>query len=238
MAEAPITHLKLFLDEGGRHVALFSGPNESSQWLRNVPAGEALQSGWHLLPQETLITVASVQQQGFLAEGLIQTSGEQASMAWAWAMRAAALAAQQADRAAASNEPAAEAESCSRVAHFLEQAGSHATAAAEHDDIVQKRAAWLVRGVNARLTAWHANPQPEHAEAVAELFDALSREGWGASPADRDTARQNHLFWARQAATAWGQASQQAEQNGDLNGAEVGAAAVVRLLSTLAAQLP
>lgn len=235
MAKAPITHLKLFLDQGDRQVALFSGPNESSQWLRNVPADEALQSGWHLLPQETLITVESLQQQGFLAEGLIQPSGEQASMAWAWAMRAAALAAQQAERATAAHDDDAEAESCSRVVRFLEQAGSHSTAPAAHDDIVQKRAAWLVRGVNARLTAWNANPQAEHAEALAELFEALSREGWGAAQADRDTARQNQLFWARKAAAAWGQASQQAEQNGDLTRAEAGAAAVVRLLSTLAA---
>jgi hypothetical protein len=231
-----VTHLKLFVEQDKRQVALYSGPDESRDWLRNELAEVVLQSGWHLLPKESLMTLASVHEQGLLTAAFEPGSASPApSMTWAWAMRAAALAAQQADRAATANDPVSEASSCSRVVQFLEQAAGCPIDPHEHDAITQKRAAWLVRAVNARLSAWTAEARPEHAEALAQLFAALADGSWDADASDRDKAHKNHLFWRRRAAAAWSELSQQAEQNGDLAQAEASAAAVLRLLTTMAA---
>ncbi|MEB3184528.1 MAG: Nif11-like leader peptide family natural product precursor [Cyanobacteriota bacterium] len=66
-----ITHVKLFMDGGLRQVALFSGPDEQTQWLRNCPAEELLSHGWHLLPKEELISIQDVEVQGFLNPGAL-----------------------------------------------------------------------------------------------------------------------------------------------------------------------
>ncbi|MEB3235127.1 MAG: hypothetical protein VKM98_06850 [Cyanobacteriota bacterium] len=238
MAAASITHLKLFLDQTTRQVALFNGPDEAQQWLRNVPAEAVLSAGWHLLPKETLITVEEVESQGFLLPGALAPSDgpDPDNLALAWAMRAAGLAAQQAEQASAAHDAAAEASGCQRVAHFLDQAATHTAERAQLEEIAHKRAAWLVRGVNALLAAWNDSPSPEHAEALAQLFAALAEDRWNLGLPDLEQARQNHRFWSRRAAAAWADASQQAEQTGDLARAESGAAAVVRLLDALRAQ--
>lgn len=59
------------MDGGLRQVALFSGPDEQTQWLRNCPAEELLSHGWHLLPKEELISIQDVEIQGFLNPGAL-----------------------------------------------------------------------------------------------------------------------------------------------------------------------
>ena len=213
MAEASITHLRLFLDQGVRRVALFGGPDAERDWLRNDDADALLNTNWDLLPLETLLSVTAVQQQ-------------------AWSLRAAGLAAQQADQAATANDPGSEAERCSRVAALLEQA---AASTGPMQALSERRAAWLLRGVNARLNAWQANQDPAHAEALAALFGQLADGGWSNDDDELARARQNQRFWQQQALEAWSTASQQAEQCGDLAAAEAGAVAVLRQLDTLAA---
>jgi predicted ribosomally synthesized peptide with nif11-like leader len=66
-----ISHIKLFMDGGVRQVALFSGPDEHTQWVRNCPAEALLSHGWHLLPKEELITIQEVEVQGFLNPGAL-----------------------------------------------------------------------------------------------------------------------------------------------------------------------
>jgi predicted ribosomally synthesized peptide with nif11-like leader len=72
-----ISHIKLFMDGGVRQVALFSGPDESTQWLRNCPAEDLLSHGWHLLPKEELITIQEVEIQGFLNPGALAEQDSQ-----------------------------------------------------------------------------------------------------------------------------------------------------------------
>ena len=57
MATESITHLKLFVDQGVRQVALLSGDDQQRDWLRNEEVDSVVAAGWELLPQETLITL-------------------------------------------------------------------------------------------------------------------------------------------------------------------------------------
>lgn len=218
---APVTHLKLFMDQGERQVALFSGPDEVQHWLRNVSAEEVLQSGWHLLPRESLITVEDVESQGFLRSGVLMPEDpSQTDVISAWAMRAAGLASRQAEQEANAGHRSAEASLCERVVRSLELAMEHTSEGERRQDMADRRSAWLLRGVNGRLEAWNQQHDAAEAEALAQLFAALSDERWHDGKSDLSAARGNQQYWRAQALSAWAQASQAAEERGELEQAE------------------
>ena len=234
MLDASITHLKIFLQENAPQVALFTGPDEQRDWQSNISATSVLQGPWTELPHETLVSVDELKSRGLLLS-TATTTPEALTLRSAWALRAAGLAARQADQAATGQQPDLEAECCTRVVRCLEQAYGASDDQNQRLEIQNKRTAWLLRAVEATLNAWNNQPEPQLAEALALLFADLAAAGWGEEPAAEEQARRNHQFWSRQAAAAWSDASQTAEQHGDLERAEATAQAVLRVLSSLAA---
>jgi hypothetical protein len=234
MLDTSITHLKVFLQEDGPNVALFTGPDENNDWSKNVCATSVLQGLWTELPLETLMSVDEVKGRGLLlAEE--PPAEEASSLRSAWALRAAGLAARQADCAADAQHPAMEAECCTRVVRCLEQAQSASNDGLQKTELHQKRTAWLLRAVEATLNAWNKHQDPQQAERLALLFADLATAALDDEPTAREQAHQNHRFWSRQAAAAWSGASLEAEQKSDLEQAEAHAQAVLRVLSSLAA---
>jgi hypothetical protein len=234
MLDTSITHLKVFLQEDGPNVALFTGPDENSDWSRNVSAKSVLRGLWSELPLETLVSVDELKARGLLlAEE--PPAEEASSLRSAWALRAAGLAARQAVCAADAQHPDLESECCTRVVRCLEQAQSAADDGQQKTEIQQKRTAWLFRAVEATLNAWNKHQDPQLAERLALLFADLATAALDDEPTAREQAHQNHRFWSRQAAAAWSGASLEAEQKGDLERAEAHAQAVLRVLNNLAA---
>lgn len=233
MDAAVTTHLKLFLDQDDRQVALFSGPSEAEHWQRNMPATAVIKDGWDVLPKEVVISIGSVRQQGFLADGFLDPGFNHDAIAMAWSLRAARMAATQSEQASAAGEASADGDSCMRVVKFIEQAAAYTDDSDRLADFARQRVAWLVRGVNAHLNAWEKDSIPEHAEAVAKIFAALAQDDWPCESDLREKARHNQFFWGRRAVDAWGGLSSLAEKAGDFARAEAAAVAVLRSLDGL-----
>ena len=112
----PATHVKLFVDGDQRQAALFAGPDEANDWLRNCPADEVLSGGWHLLPKEKLINLAEVEERGFLL-----SSAEQTDPLRNWQLRSADLRVRLATQAARQGDHGLEAEHAEAAAQQLAQ---------------------------------------------------------------------------------------------------------------------
>ena len=220
-----ITHLKLFSDGGRRQVALFSGHDESSDWLRNAPAEAVLSGGWHLLPKEQLLSLEEVERQGFLKAGaLAEPSSESSDPLRNWQLRTANLHSRLAEAAAAQADHATEASACAAVA---------ATMANLNDPT--RQAAWLLRAVQARLAQWHQSSDPAVATELAALFGQLAARAWPGEPEAPAKGAANQRFWLGQALERYAELSLQAEGQGDLTTATSAAEAVVNLQQQLAA---
>ena len=223
-----ITHLKLFSDGGRRQVALFSGPDESSDWLRNADADAILSGGWHLLAKEQLLTLDEVEVQGFLKpEALGSQAGtepESSDPLRNWQLRCANLHNRRADAAAAAGAPAGEAEAAEAVAAVL---------ASIDDD--ERRGAWLLRAVQARLAQWQQANNAEVAVQLAGLFGQLAERPWPGEPDAPSKGAANQRFWLTQALERYAERSLQFEAQGDLTAAAAAAETVVALQQQLAA---
>ena len=231
MASDTITHLKLFVDQGERQVALFSGDDQQQDWLRNEAAETVLNNGWELLPQETLMSLAEISAKGLLQHAFLATDAlGQAGMIEAWTMRKARMASRLADAAATAGDRAAEAEHSQRVVDCMEDMLASCTEGQRQQEISQQRSAYLLRAVNCRLALWNTMKSPEQAEALALLFAALANQRWPNGSIDVAMADANKLFWRNQALRAWGAASKAAEEQGDIDQAERCCSNVLKLL--------
>ena len=231
MASDSITHLKLFVDQGERQVALFRGENQQQDWLRNASAEAVLNNGWELLPQETLMSVAEVRAKGLLQPGFVASDAlSQAAVIEAWTMRKASLANRLADAANAAGDRGAEASHSQRVVDCMEDLLASCTDGQRHKEISQQRSAYLLRAVDCHLALWNDMKSPEQAEALAHLFAALADRRWINASVDTTTADSNKVFWRNQALRAWGDASKAAEEQGAIDQAERCSSKVLRLL--------
>ena len=232
MASDSITHLKLFVDQGERQVALFRGENQQQDWLRNASAEAVLNNGWELLPQETLMSVAEVRAKGLLQPGFVASDAlSQAAVIEAWTMRKASLANRLADAANAAGDRAAEASHSQRVVDCMEDLLASCTDGQRHKEISQQRSAYLLRAVDCHLALWNDMQSPEHAEALAHLFAALADQRFAHHSIDTTTADSNKVFWRNQALRAWGDASKAAEEQGAIDQAERCCSKVLQLLA-------
>lgn len=231
MASDTITHLKLFVDQGERQVALFSGDDQQQDWLRNEAAETVLDNGWELLPQETLMSLAEVSAKGLLQRAFLNSDAlNQADLIEAWTMRKARMASRLADAAATAGDRAAEADHSQRVVDCMEEMLASCTNEHRQQEISQQRSAYLLRAVDCRLALWNTMKSPEQAEALALLFAALADRRWPNGSIDVTTADANKVFWRNQALRAWGDASKAAEEQGAIDQAERCCSKVLQLL--------
>lgn len=231
MAE-PITHLKVFSEGDRRQVALFSGANESTDWLRNVDGETVLTGDWHQLPEETLFAVGEIASQGLWRQ---ESAGTPINpRAWRWRLfslhqRLAAQAGHQADRRA-------EADHCLKAADQL-QLLAHENNKHESESSIQlaeQATGWQLQAAQALVQLWDSNQEPSSAMAVAlelmHLFDALSQgDGTGLGENGLANAERNAIFWWRQAVQKAAQCSDEQEQQGELSIAAAAADTVLDL---------
>ena len=218
------THLKLFVDGDSRQVALFSGDQEQSDWLRNCPADEVLSAGWHLLPKEELISLEDVKAKGFLRQ---QPSSESTDPLRNWQLRSADLRVRLATQAAAQGEHALEAEHALAAAEMLAQFTED-----------PRRVALLLQAVEAQVKLWQTAKAPAVAVSIAALFERLAHCQWPAEDPDGAAkSMRNQRFWLVQALQRQAELSVQAETQGDLSTAAMASEAVVALQQQLA-ELP
>ena len=215
----PTTHLKLFVNGEQRQAALFSGPDEAHDWLRNCPADEVLSGGWHLLPKEELISLTELEERGFL-----RSTAEQTDPLRNWQLRSADLRVRLATQAAEQNDHASEAEHAEAAAGQLAQFSN---------DV--RIVALLLQAVEARLKLWQDSQNPAEACAIAGLFATLATCQWPESDPDgpADSSR-NQRFWLGQALQRQAELSLQAETQGDLRAAAAASEGVVALQLQLA----
>jgi len=231
MASDSITHLKLFVDQGERQVALFSGDDQQQDWLRNEAAETVLTNGWELLPQETLMSLAEVSAKGLLQRAFLASDAlSQAGVIEAWTMRKARMASRLADAATTTGDRATEAQHSQRVVDCLEEMLASCTDDQRQQEISQQRSAYLLRAVDCRLALWNNMKDPAQAEALALLFAALADRRWPNASIDVATADSNKVFWRNQALRAWGDASKTAEEQGAIDQAERCCSKVLQLL--------
>ena len=231
MASDSITHLKLFVDQGERQVALFSGDDQQQDWLRNEAAETVLTNGWELLPQETLMSLAEVSDKGLLQRAFLASDAlSQAGVIEAWMTRKARMASRLADAATTTGDRATEAQHSQRVVDCLEEMLASCTDDQRQQEISQQRSAYLLRAVDCHLALWNNMKDPAQAEALALLFAALADQRWPNGRIDVATADSNKVFWRNQALHAWGDASKTAEEQGAIDRAERCCSKVLQLL--------
>ena len=215
----PTTHLKLFVDSEQRQAALFSGPDEANDWLRNCRADEVLSGGWHLLPKEELISLVEVEERGFL-----RATAEQTDPLRNWQLRSADLRVRLAAQAAERNDHASEAENAEAAAGQLAQFSKDA-----------RIVALLLQAVEARLKLWQTSQDPAEACTIAGLFATLATCHWPeADPDGQTNSSRNQRFWLGQALQRQAELSVQAETQGDLCAAAAASEAVVAIQQQLA----
>ena len=231
MASDSITHLKLFVDQGERQVALFRGEDQQQDWLRNASAEAVLNNGWELLPQETLMSLAEVSAKGLLQRAFLASDAlSQAGVIEAWMMRKARMASHLADAATKTGDRATEAQHSQRVVDCMEEMLASCTNGQRQQEIIQQRSTYLLRAVNCHLALWNDMKSPKQAEALAYLFAALANRLWANGSVDTTTADANKVFWRNQALRAWGDASKTAEDQGEIDQAELCSSKVLQLL--------
>lgn len=236
MASESITHLKFFVDEGKRQVALFSSDNENEVWLRNAPAESVLNSDWKELqrqcvPVEALLSVGDVKLQGLLRNEFLESEEpSQLKVIEAWTMRKAGMATRLADEATASGDRAGDAEHSQRVVNCLEEVLASCKDEQQLKEISQLRLSFLLRAVSCRLELWNELQKPGEAEALTRLFAALTDPKWPNDGIDQIAAQSNTAFWRNQALRAWGEASKSAEAEGAIDEAEHCCTKVLRIL--------
>ena len=219
MPGMPTTHVKLFVDGEKRQAALFSGPDEANDWLRNCAADDVLSGGWHLLPKEALISLAEVEERGFL-----RAAAEQTDPLRNWQLRSADLRVRLATQAADQGDQALEAEHAEAAAAQLTQFSN---------DV--RIVALLLQAVEARLQLWQASQDPAQACAIAGLFATLATCQWPeADPDGQANSSRNQRFWLGQALQRQAELSVQAETQGDLCAAAAASEAVVAIQQQLA----
>lgn len=213
------TYVKLFEEGDQRQAALFAGPDEANDWLRNCPADEVLLRGWHLLPKEQLISLAEVKERGFL-----RAAAEQTDPLRNWQLRSADLRVRLATQAAVHSDHAREAEHAEAAAAQLAQFSN---------DV--RIVALLLQAVEARLKLWQTSQDPAQACAIAGLFATLTTSQWPeADPDGQANSDRNQRFWLGQALQRQAELSVQAETQGDLRAAATASEAVVALQLQLA----
>lgn len=230
MNPASPTHFKIFLDQGMLFAALFSGTDQASDWLNNVPATEILISGFDILPHETLISFNDAQSQGFMAAKYYDKTLERKAVLIAWHMRAARLAALQAESASNVNNHALDGSACARVFEYLERSMAYINDQDTFEDINRQRLAWLLRGVEAYLKAWHERSDPMYAEALCNFFLSLANMSQLNDPEMHQKALHNYNYWVQCAINSWMEVSRVSEIDGDIFKAEDAAQAALRLM--------
>lgn len=213
------THVKLFVASDQRQAALFAGADEVNDWLRNCPADEVLSSGWHLLPKEEMISLADVEERGFL-----RAATEPTNPLRNWQLRSADLRVRLATQAAEQGDHALEADHAEAAAGQLAQFSN---------DV--RIVALLLQAVEARLKLWQTSQDPTQACAIADLFAQLASYEWPESdPEGQVNSSRNQRFWLGQALQRQAELSVQAESQGDLYAAAEASEAVVTLQLQLA----
>jgi len=230
MSPTSPTHFKIFLDQGVLHAALFSGTDQTSDWLYNVPATEILISGFDILPHETLISFNDAQSQGFIAGKYYDKTLENKDVLIAWHMRAARLAALQSESASSDNNPALDGSACARVLEYLEGSMAFINDQDTLEDIKRQRLSWLLRGVEAYLKAWHESSDPLYAEALCNFFLSLANISQLDEPEMFQKALHNYNYWVQCAVNSWMEVSRVSEIAGDILKAEEAAQAALRLM--------
>lgn len=190
-------------------VALFSGENESEDWIENKPFDQAFSAGWHLFAQEQLVAVDEAKAHGVWRLVQAPPAIEKSTISHAELVRFYNRCANRAWEGDASDSESAVFRVCSTLEAFAQR--SDPTLIPD-----SLRVEWHLKRVDVLLKQWAIVQDPSTGAEISAAFQLLSRLEWPHDEADQvEKAAFNAVYWWNQTLALTQQLLQQAFARSD-----------------------
>lgn len=185
-------------------VALFSGLNESEDWIENRQFDEVFSAGWHLFAKEQLVEVDEAVSQDVWLLNRTPEAIEKIDVSHQDLIRLYLRCANSAWDSDDSDARCVATRVCDSLEGFCRRFGA--------DPIIDSvRIAWHLRRVDLLLKQWSNLQDPGTGAEIAAAFQLLSNLSWPEDQADQgEKAAFNAVFWRNQTLALAQQLVQQA----------------------------
>lgn len=173
-------------------VALFSGENESEDWIENKTFDQAFSSGWHLFEQERLIAVDEAKAHGVWSLVQATPTIEKSTISHAELVRLYNQCANHAFNGGVVDSGSI----ALRVCETLEDFAERSDPASLPDSL---RIKWHLKRVDVLLKQWAKAQDPDVGAEITAAFQLLARLEWPHEDQDQaENAAFNAVYWWNQ----------------------------------------